>query len=39
MFGGVDPRKMQGLMKQMGIKQEEIETERVILKRVMETGL
>ena len=33
MFGGVDPRKMQGLMKQMGIKQEEIETERVIIEK------
>ncbi len=31
MFGGIDPKKMQAMMKQMGIKQEEIEVERVIL--------
>ncbi|MBI2631838.1 nascent polypeptide-associated complex protein [Candidatus Pacearchaeota archaeon] len=30
-LGGLDPRKMQTLMKQMGIKQEEIEAERVII--------
>ena len=31
MFGGIDPKKMQAMMRQMGIKQEEIEVERVIL--------
>ena len=31
MFGGLDPKKMQAMMRQMGIKQEEIEVERVIL--------
>ncbi len=30
-MGGLDPRKMSALMKQMGIKQEEIEAERVII--------
>lgn len=33
MFGGVDPKKMQAMMKQMGIKQEEIEAARVIIER------
>ncbi len=31
MFGGLDPKKMQAVMKQMGIKQEEIEAARVII--------
>lgn len=31
MFGGLDPKKMQAVMKQMGIKQEEIEASRVII--------
>lgn len=31
MLGGLDPKKMAGLMKQMGIKQEEVEAERVII--------
>ncbi len=31
MFGGIDPKKMQAMMKQMGIKQEEIEANRVII--------
>lgn len=31
MFGGIDPKKMQAMMKQMGIKQEEIDAERVII--------
>jgi nascent polypeptide-associated complex subunit alpha len=31
MFGGVNPKQLQGLMKQMGLKQEEIEAERVII--------
>jgi nascent polypeptide-associated complex subunit alpha len=28
---GIDPRKMQAMMRQMGIKQEEIEAKRVII--------
>jgi len=31
MFGGIDPKKMQAMMKQLGMKQEEIEAERVII--------
>ena len=31
MFGGIDPKKIQGMMKQMGIKQETIESSRVII--------
>lgn len=31
MFGGIDPKKMSAMMKQMGIKQEEIAAERVII--------
>ena len=30
-MGGMNPKKMQGLMKQMGINQEEIDAERVII--------
>jgi len=30
-MGGFDPRKMNAMMKQLGIKQEEIEAERVII--------
>ena len=30
MLGGLDPKKMQAMMRQMGIKQEEVEVERVI---------
>ena len=33
MFGGIDPKKMQAMMKQMGIKQEEIPTLRVIIEK------
>lgn len=33
MFGGIDPKKMQAVMKQMGIKQEEIEAQRVIIEK------
>ena len=33
MFGGMDPKKMQAVMKQMGIKQEEVEAVRVIVER------
>jgi nascent polypeptide-associated complex subunit alpha len=31
MFGGIDPKKMQAMMKQMGMKQEEIDALRVII--------
>ncbi len=31
MFGGLDPKKMQAVMKQMGIKQEDVNAERVII--------
>jgi len=31
MLGGIDPKKMQAMMKQMGIKQEEIEALRVVI--------
>ncbi len=31
MFGGLDPKKMSQVMKQLGMKQEEIEAERVII--------
>jgi len=31
MFGGIDPKKMQAMMKQMGIKQEEIDALRVVI--------
>ena len=34
MFGGIDPKKMQQVMKQMGIKQEEVEALRVVVERV-----
>lgn len=34
MFGGIDPKKMQAMMRQMGIKQEEIEAVRVVVERV-----
>jgi len=33
MFGGLDPKKMQAVMKQMGIKQEEIDTAKVIIEK------
>lgn len=33
MFGGINPKQMQALMKQMGMKQEEIETLRVIIEK------
>jgi nascent polypeptide-associated complex subunit alpha len=32
-MGKIDPRKMQAVMKQMGIGQEEIEAERVIIEK------
>jgi len=31
-LGGVDPRKMNAMMSQMGIKQEEIDAEEVVIK-------
>ena len=34
MFGGMNPAKMQQMMKQMGIKQEEIDSSRVIIEKV-----
>ena len=33
-LGKIDPRKMQSMMKQMGINQEEIEAERVIIEKI-----
>ena len=33
MFGGVNPRQMQGMMKKMGIAQEEIPSKRVIIEK------
>jgi len=33
MFGGIDPKKMQALMKQMGMKQEEINASKVIIEK------
>ena len=33
MFGGLDPKKMQGMMKQLGIAQEEISAEKVIIEK------
>ncbi|MEM3113258.1 MAG: nascent polypeptide-associated complex protein [Candidatus Pacearchaeota archaeon] len=33
MMPGLDPKKMQALMKQMGIKQEEIDASRVIIEK------
>ena len=31
MFGGMDPKKMQAMMRQMGIKNEEVEATRVVI--------
>ncbi len=33
MFGGINPSQMKAMMKQMGIKQEEISTEKVIIEK------
>ncbi len=33
MFGGIDPKKMQGMMKQMGISQSEIPASKVIIEK------
>ena len=31
MLGGIDPKKMMGMMKQLGISQEEIKADRVVI--------
>ena len=33
MFGGINPKQMQGMMKKMGISQEEIPTEKVTIEK------
>lgn len=33
-LGGIDPRKMQQIMKQMGIKQESLDISRVIMEKI-----
>ena len=33
MFGGLDPKKMQAMMRQMGIKQEEIDASKVVIEK------
>ncbi|MBS3074376.1 Nascent polypeptide-associated complex protein [Candidatus Pacearchaeota archaeon] len=33
MFGGIDPSKIQGMMKKLGIKQEEIDASRVVIEK------
>ncbi|MBU0959342.1 MAG: nascent polypeptide-associated complex protein [Nanoarchaeota archaeon] len=33
MFGGIDPKKMQGMMKKMGISQDEIPASKVIIEK------
>ena len=33
MFGGLDPKKMQAVMKQMGISQTDVEASRVIIEK------
>jgi nascent polypeptide-associated complex subunit alpha len=33
MFGGVNPRQLQGMMKKMGISNEEIDAKRVIIEK------
>jgi nascent polypeptide-associated complex subunit alpha len=33
MFGGINPKKMQAVMKQMGIAQEEISASRVVIEK------
>ena len=39
MFGGIDPKKMQAMMKQMGISQEEIDASKVIIEKTDNTKL
>ncbi len=33
MFGGINPKQMQGMMKKMGISQEDVPSERVIIEK------
>lgn len=33
MFGGINPKQMQGMMKKMGISQEEIPAEKVVIEK------
>ena len=33
MFGGINPRQMQGMMKKMGISQEEIDASKVTIEK------
>ena len=33
-LGNINPKKMQGMMKQLGIQQEEIDAERVIIEKI-----
>lgn len=33
MFGGINPKKMQAMMKQMGMSQEEIDSSKVIIEK------
>ena len=39
MFGGIDPKKMQAVMKQMGMSQEEIPVSRVIIEKTDDTKI
>jgi len=39
MFGGLDPKKMQAMMKQMGIAQEEIDASRVVIEKKDNTNI
>ena len=34
MFGGINPKQMQGMMKKMGIAQQEISASRVIIEKI-----
>lgn len=38
MLGNIDPKKIQAMMKQMGINQEELEADRVIIERSNNEG-
>ncbi len=39
MFGGLNPKKMQAMMKQMGMAQEEIDASRVIIEKTDNTNI
>ncbi|MCK5624415.1 nascent polypeptide-associated complex protein [Candidatus Pacearchaeota archaeon] len=39
MFGGLDPKKMQAMMKQMGMAQEEIDASKVIIEKTDNTKI